>query len=245
MQVLFLIVFIDLVGFGVVIPLLPYYALRFGAPPLEVTLMMACYSLAQFISSPILGAAQRPRRAAAGTAREPACSVVSYVWLAAAPMVWMLFAARLIAGAGAGNIAAAQAYIADVTAPERRAKRHGHDRRRFRPGIHGRAGDRRVARRLDPQCDLARPGASSPPPSRPSAWVLACLRLKESLPAEPRATRRRGRDGSPWRATRWDGPGYGRSSCCSSSRSAPLPRMETTFALWASQRFGWGPQQVG
>src|SRR6202023_868416 len=55
MAVLFLIVFIDLVGFGVVIPLLPYYALRFDASPLTVTSMMACYSLAQFVASPLLG----------------------------------------------------------------------------------------------------------------------------------------------------------------------------------------------
>ena len=57
MAILFLIVFIDLVGFGVVIPLLPYYALRFDASPFEVTALMACYSLAQFVSSPLLGPA--------------------------------------------------------------------------------------------------------------------------------------------------------------------------------------------
>jgi DHA1 family tetracycline resistance protein-like MFS transporter len=55
MAILFLIVFIDLVGFGVVIPLLPFYGVRFGASPAEVTWMMACYSLAQFFCSPLLG----------------------------------------------------------------------------------------------------------------------------------------------------------------------------------------------
>src|ERR1700722_6603305 len=55
MAILFLIVFIDLVGFGIVIPLLPYYALHFHASPITVTSMMACYSLAQFVSSPLLG----------------------------------------------------------------------------------------------------------------------------------------------------------------------------------------------
>ena len=125
MQVLFLIVFIDLVGFGVVIPLLPYYALRFGAAPWEVTLLMACYSFAQFIAAPLLG------RLSDRVGRRPvllvslACSVASYLWLAAAPTLWMLFAARLLAGAGAGNIATAQAYIADVTPPDKRAKGMG------------------------------------------------------------------------------------------------------------------------
>ena len=55
MGVLFFIVFIDLVGFGVVIPLLPYYALDFHASPFAITSMMACYSLGQFFSSPLLG----------------------------------------------------------------------------------------------------------------------------------------------------------------------------------------------
>src|SRR6202044_4182671 len=53
------------------------------------------------------------------------CSIASYVWLGFASALWMLFAARLLAGAGAGNIGAAQAYIADVTPPEKRAKGMG------------------------------------------------------------------------------------------------------------------------
>jgi len=55
MAILFLIVFIDLVGFGVIIPLLPFYGVHFGASPTEVTWMMACYSVAQFFFSPLLG----------------------------------------------------------------------------------------------------------------------------------------------------------------------------------------------
>ena len=100
-----------LVGFGVVIPLLPYYALHFDASPFEVTTMMACYSLAQFFCSPLLG------RLSDRVGRRPVllaslcCSIASYVWLGLAGALWMLFAARLLAGAGAGNIAAAQAYI--------------------------------------------------------------------------------------------------------------------------------------
>jgi len=125
MPILFLIVFIDLVGFGVVIPLLPYYALRYDASAFAVTMLMASYSLAQFIAAPVLG------RISDKVGRRPvllasiACSIASYVWLGLADALWMLFAARLLAGAGAGNIAAAQAYIADVTPPEKRAKGMG------------------------------------------------------------------------------------------------------------------------
>src|SRR5262249_17806675 len=125
MAILFLIVFIDLVGFGVIIPLLPFYGIHFGASPAEVTWMMASYSLAQFFFSPLLG------RLSDRLARRPvllislAISVLSYLWLGFANALWMLFAARLISGAGAGNIAAAQAYISDVTTPETRAKGMG------------------------------------------------------------------------------------------------------------------------
>src|ERR1700691_530374 len=125
MGVLFFIVFIDLVGFGEVMRLLPYYALDFHASPLAVTSMMSCYSLGQFFSSPLLG------RLSDRIGRKPVilaslvCSIASYVWLGFASALWMLFAARLLAGAGAGNIAAAQAYVTDVTPPEGRAKGMG------------------------------------------------------------------------------------------------------------------------
>jgi DHA1 family tetracycline resistance protein-like MFS transporter len=125
MAILFFIVLIDLIGFGVIIPLLPYYGLHYHASPAEITLMMACYSAAQFVASPILG------RISDKVGRKPVlmwsmgCSILSYIWLGFSDALWMLFAARIFAGAGAGNIAAAQAYIADVTAPENRAKGMG------------------------------------------------------------------------------------------------------------------------
>src|SRR5579875_2057278 len=125
MAILFLIVFIDLVGFGIVIPLLPYYALHFQATPLELTSLMACFSFAQFFASPFWG------RLSDRVGRKPilmvslGCSVLSYIWLGMANALWMLFAARLLAGAGAGNISSAQAYITDKTDEANRAKGMG------------------------------------------------------------------------------------------------------------------------
>ena len=125
MPTLFLIVFVDLVGFGLVIPLLPFYALRFAASPQEVTVLLAIYSLMQLFAAPLLG------RLSDRVGRRPvlmvsmAASVLAYVWIGSATALWMLFGARALAGACAGNIAAAQAYIADITKPEDRAKGMG------------------------------------------------------------------------------------------------------------------------
>src|SRR4051794_6967177 len=123
--ILFLIVFVDLVGFGLVIPLLPFFAERHGAAPETVTLVMATYSAAQLFAGPLWG------RLSDRYGRRPvllaslAGSVAAYLWLGFADELWMLFAARAVQGAMAGNIAAAQAYIADVTTPENRARGMG------------------------------------------------------------------------------------------------------------------------
>src|SRR6202012_4753151 len=187
MAILFLIVFIDLVGFGIVIPLLPYYALHFQASPLEVTSMMACYSFAQFFASPFWG------RMSDRVGRKPVllvslfCSVVSYIGMGLASSLWMLFAARLLAGAGAGNIAAAQAYITDSTTEENRAKGLGMIGAAFGlgftlgPAIGGMlAGSNPTAE------SLARPAFAAALMSL-IALVLTAILLKESLSPEQRA----------------------------------------------------------
>src|SRR5580700_89560 len=125
MPILFLIVFVDLVGFGLIIPLLPFYAERFGASPQQVTILMAVYSLMAMLAAPVWGRlsdriGRRPVLMASMLA-----AALAYLWLGLASALWMLFAARAFAGACAGNIAAAQAYIADVTPPERRARGMG------------------------------------------------------------------------------------------------------------------------
>src|SRR2546423_12491984 len=125
MPTLFLIVFVDLVGFGLVIPLLPFYGLRFAASPQQVTVLLAIFSLMQLFTAPLWG------RLSDRVGRRPvlivsmAASVLAYIWIGSATALWMLFAARALAGACAGNVAAAQAYIADVTKPEDRARGMG------------------------------------------------------------------------------------------------------------------------
>jgi DHA1 family tetracycline resistance protein-like MFS transporter len=244
MAILFLIVFIDLVGFGVVIPLLPYYALHFHASPITVTSMMACYSLAQFVASPLLG------RLSDRVGRRPvllaslACSIVSYLWLGFADALWMLFAARLLAGAGAGNIGAAQAYIADVTPPEKRAKGMGMIGAAFGLGFTiGPAFGGLLAGRDPLAANLALPAFVAAGLSG-VALILAALRLKESLDPALRSDAAR-----PGRLAMARGalgrPVLGLLILLFFITVCAFAGMETTFALWANDKFGWGPEQVG
>jgi multidrug resistance protein len=122
---LFLIVFTDLVGFGIVIPLLPLYAEQYRPAPWVFGLLMATYSAMQFVFSPILG------RVSDRVGRRPVLlisltgSVIGFVMFALADSLAWLFASRLLAGIAGGNIATAQAVIADTTKPEDRARGMG------------------------------------------------------------------------------------------------------------------------
>ncbi|MEM0898887.1 MAG: MFS transporter [Pseudomonadota bacterium] len=123
--ILMLTIFLDLLGFGVVIPLLPEYARSFGASAAMVGALVAGYSLMQFIFGPILGAlsdrvGRRP--VLLGTI---AINGFAFVIFGLAGSLAMLFAARLISGIAAANLSVAQASLADMTPPSERAKVFG------------------------------------------------------------------------------------------------------------------------
>lgn len=117
-----LVVFIDLLGFSLILPLLPYYAKTFSASDTQIGLLTASYAAAQLIGAPILG------RLSDRYGRRPillisvAGNALGYVLLGLSQSLVMLFAARILAGATAANISVAQAYISDVTDAKNRSK---------------------------------------------------------------------------------------------------------------------------
>lgn len=122
---IFLIVAVDVLGLTLMIPLLPFYAERMGASPFQVGWLMGIYAACQLVSGPILG------RLSDRMGRKPlllvsqAGTCLGFLVTAYAPSLSILFLARAIDGATAGNLSLAQAYITDITKPEERTKSFG------------------------------------------------------------------------------------------------------------------------
>ena len=119
---IFLIVSVDVLGLTIILPLLPFYAEKYGASPTVVGLLVSTYAFCQLISGPILG------RWSDHMGRRPLLLVsqigtlIGFLILAYSNALWLIFLSRIIDGMTAGNLSLAQAYISDVTQPEERAK---------------------------------------------------------------------------------------------------------------------------
>ncbi|MBL8644911.1 MAG: MFS transporter [Rhodospirillaceae bacterium] len=123
---IFLITFVDLVGFGLLIPLLPFIVQRTGVGPEVITIVLGLYSLAQLVAAPLWG------RLSDSWGRKPVLVITSYglalsyvIVAFADDSLLLLIISRIVGGVMAGNIGAAQAYMADITTPETRAKGMG------------------------------------------------------------------------------------------------------------------------
>ena len=123
--VIFFTVLIDLIGFGIVLPILPVYAQRFGAHGIGYGALIFIFSAMQFLATAFLG------RVSDRIGRRPILlttmliNAAGYVLFAFAPSYWWLFIARVISGCASGNISAAQAYVADITTPAERSRGMG------------------------------------------------------------------------------------------------------------------------
>ena len=234
--IIFLTILVNLIGFGIIIPLLPFYAQTFGASPLTIGLLFASFSVAQMFASPVLGAwsdkwGRRPVLifSLVGT-------VVSFVMLALAHSLAMLFAARVVDGLSGGNITTARAYIGDIATDENRAKSFGMLGAAFGlgfiigPGLGGL---------------FARISYTAPIWAAAGITVVATLLAWFWLPET--VHRVNAVSGSPWRALRElsGRPGLRLLLTIDFLYWASFAVYQTTFALFGARRFGFDATHTG
>lgn len=126
LPILFAVMFLVMVGFGIIIPVLPFYAEEVGASPTQLGLLMAVYSLMQLIFAPVWG------RISDRIGRKPVIMIgilglsFSFIFQGMSDQLWMLFAARIFGGIlSSANMPTVMAYVADITTPENRGKGMG------------------------------------------------------------------------------------------------------------------------
>ena len=234
--VIFLTIFVNLVGFGIIIPLLPFYAQTFGASPLVIGLLFASFSLSQLVAAPLLGdlsdrLGRRPILifSLLGT-------VVSFAMLAVAHSLAMLFVARIVDGLSGGNITTARAYIADISTEENRAKAFGILGAGFGLGFI-----------VGPALGAAFSHVSITAP----IWAAAAITVAATilawvwLPETVHHTR--ASTGSPWRAVRELGgrPSLRLLFTVDFVYWTAFAVYQTTFALFGARRFGFDAAQTG
>ncbi len=240
--ILFLTVFIDLVGFGIVLPLLPLYADRFGASGTEIGLLVTVYSMAQFFLAPVWG------RLSDRFGRRPILltgllgSAASYLVFAYARSLPVLFLSRIMAGIGGATVPVAQAYISDITPPERRAANLGLIGAAFGLGfIFGPA----LGGMLAPVA-MAAPGLAAAALCFGN-FVVAAFLLPESLSPEERRERKEGT--TPVRiadlAAALRDPRLRRLLSLSFLFTIAFAAMQPTFPLLGAIRFGLDERHMG
>lgn len=119
---IFLIVLVDVLGFTIILPLLPFYSEHLGASPAVVGAIISIYAVCQLLAGPVLGQMSDRRGRRPILLLSQAGTLGGFLLLAFSTHVWMVFLSRAIDGLTAGNLSIAQAYISDVTQPENRAK---------------------------------------------------------------------------------------------------------------------------
>src|SRR2546421_2309126 len=118
---IFIVVFVDLLGFSIILPLLPFYALQFHVSPEIIGMVAAVYSVCQFIASPILGSLSDRHGRRPVLIYSQFGSMAGFLLLALAGNIWVIVISRIVDGISGGNITIASAYVADVTEPKDRS----------------------------------------------------------------------------------------------------------------------------
>lgn len=242
--ILFFVVIIDLLGFGILVPLIPYMADNLGASPELITPILGTYSLCQLIAAPVWGrlSDRYGRRPILMISLAGACA--SYAVLGLSTTIAGLLASRVLGGFMAGNVSAAFAYASDVSTPEKRAGALGMVGAAIGlgfmigPGLGGLlVGDDSYT------ANFAVPAVVSCGLSL-LAIGLVYFALPESHGSEKRAMRESQRGASPLKVLS-ERPGLRYVAGAALLVLFSQATLETIFAIWAMNRFGFGPRTVG
>lgn len=236
------VVFLNIAGFGVVVPLLPFFGEAFHAQAWQITLLFSMFSAGQFLGEQVWG------RLSDRWGRRPvlivtiAVSALTYVALAFSPNIWAAYAARLACGFFSGNISTLQGCMADISAPEQRAGRMGVMGSAFSMGFMcGPALGGMLARP-----DLGATGFHLPLYAAAAFGLASALGVllfvRESRP-EPTDGPRRSRRAAYGVA--FTHPVIKRVMIISFVTVSGFAGIESTYGLWTSGKFGWGPAQIG
>jgi MFS family permease len=240
--VLLFVIFLMIAGFGLVIPLLPFFAKAFDAPAWQVTLMFSAFSFGQFLGEPFWG------RLSDRIGRKPVLIITitavgfSYAALAFAPNIWAAFAIRFVTGIFAGNISTLQGAMADITAPDKRASRMGIMGAAFSAGF-----------TTGPAIGglLAQP-SRGPLGFQLPLFVAAGFAIASAI-AVVIFVREHRPERAPMRPLKrvaplseaFAHPVIGRVILISAIVVIGFAGIEATYGLWTEARFGWGPRQIG
>lgn len=242
---LFIVCVIDVLGFGILIPLIPYMATQFGASPAIITPILGTYSLCQLLAAPIWGrlSDRFGRRPILITSMAGAC--VSYLILAGAHSVTMLLVARALAGFMAGNLSAAMAYASDISTPEHRARTMGTVGAAIGigfmlgPAIGGTLAGEQLA-----GANFLRPALLSASLSL-LAMLLVVLVLRESHTAAHRQAQRAAGPRLAGLALLRTLPALQALALGNLLVTFSQSTLDSTIAIWAMGRYGLGPRSIG
>jgi len=242
---LFIVCVIDVLGFGILIPLIPYMAVQFGASPTLNTWILGIYSACQLLAAPLWGrlSDRLGRRPILLTSMVGACA--SYVILAFAHSIATLFLARALAGLMAGNLSAAMAYASDISQPADRARTMGTVGAAIGIGFMlGPAIGGALAGEQLQTASFLRPALVSA-----SLSVLAMLLVLFMLPESHTAEHRRAHASGASRAHAWQLlsmlPALRWLTLGTLLVTFSQSTLESIFAIWAMDRYHVGPRTVG
>ncbi len=244
MPILFAVILLDLIGFGIVIPILPFLSPTLGADKMDIALIIVTYAVCAGLCGPLWG------RLSDRIGRKPvimiclAGSACAYLFLGLASELWMIFAARGFAGLVAGNFGVASAMIADITTPQNRARGMGLTGAAFGLGIV-----------LGPMLGglLSGPNASFTLPCIVAggmsllAMIAAAVFLPESLPVEVRRINREGAGETPSFSSYGLLQKTGNRLLVSQYvlHQAAVSSVTYLFPLWMGDLLGWSAREVG